>query len=44
VRRWLVRFIREARPTVEQVKKAADALDNLRTFVYRMKLAGRCYD
>jgi hypothetical protein len=34
-RRWLVRFIREQEPTVEQVMKAADALNETRTFIER---------
>lgn len=34
-RRWLVRFIEERRPTVEQIKRAADALNELLTFIAR---------
>lgn len=34
-RRWLVRFIDEQRPTVDQVKRVADALNELLTFIAR---------
>ena len=34
-RRWLVRFITEHRPTVVQIKRVSDALNELLTFVAR---------
>lgn len=34
-RRWLARFITEQRPTVDQIKRVADALNELLTFLAR---------
>jgi hypothetical protein len=34
-RRWLVRFIREHEPTIKQVMKAADALNEIQVFIQR---------
>lgn len=34
-RRWMVRFIREHEPTLAQVMRVADALNELETFIQR---------